>query len=208
MRGVQYQGRALTSTSKDVMEDFPLEVRTELRSEGNMALTREGVEGGTSHVRRADVMGRDHYSKEEGSRRFFILHVPTLKQHVLDHSLPCFHFIWTPFMALEFLPCITVQYNSSAAFPKEKITMLFFKASTVPRRVLEYCNQVKQREETKKMAFESIRSQLYFNKKTLLMLKSIVYTNSYFLNKCFFKNKTRQTYLENTSYNKVTLSSS
>lgn len=45
------------------MEDFPLEVRTELRSEGNMALTREGVEGGTSHARTADVIGRDHYSK-------------------------------------------------------------------------------------------------------------------------------------------------
>lgn len=40
------------------METSPLEVMTEPKSEGNTALPRQEVEGGTRHAKRAGVMSR------------------------------------------------------------------------------------------------------------------------------------------------------
>lgn len=94
------------------MEDCPLKVMTEPRSESSMALTRPGVEGETSHAKRARIAGKGVTvrKKMEVVTVFLALH-PILKRHVLDHVPHCSHFIWTPFMGLEFPPCARVQYD-------------------------------------------------------------------------------------------------
>lgn len=63
------------------MEGFPLEVMTELKSKGRMALTSPGMEGGTSHTKRADVMGTGFtiLRKREVMIAFLNLHIPILK---------------------------------------------------------------------------------------------------------------------------------
>lgn len=73
-------------------------------------------------TQREDVIGRGFtfLKKREVVTALLILYALIPKCQILDHSSPWFHFIWTIFMELEFLPCITVLYDSSDAFLKDK----------------------------------------------------------------------------------------
>lgn len=125
---------------------------------GQKALTRQGVEGGTSHVRGADGIGRGAavLKKREVVTDFLTPCVLILQWHILDHPSPCSHFIWTLCVELAFLPCLTAPCDFSDAFLKDRPLTCSVKP---PQYVAEHLSVIirwNKGKKQKKMTFKNV----------------------------------------------------